>query len=178
MRKGNSVNKLVKSIKSCDQENQKVYHDAHLLLKIYADVVWRTKEGYANVVNEQEEIYGATSLAVIEVITDFGSSMKAKLLQEQLEDIETSKVIIDIVNSAMRKLKTYPCKGMCYYNILEVTFFAESKYSETEILETLDVSRSTYYRQKKKAIALFGVVLWGYILKDIVESLDVSNSVI
>ncbi|MGV8155140.1 MAG: hypothetical protein ACLKAO_12700 [Alkaliphilus sp.] len=174
MEKGiNGIKAFINSIKVCEKAEERVYRDAHLLLKIYADVVWRTKESYGIVVNEYEEIYGETSLAAIEVMTDFGSNMKAKLLQEQLEDIETSKIIIDIVNSAMSKLKTYPDKGECYYNLLKITFFAGSKCSETKILEILDISRATYYRQRRKAIFLFGVVLWGYVLKDIIRSLDV-----
>lgn len=171
-RETSNIGQLIKSIRAYDQLDEKAYHDAHLLLKIYSDVVWGMNESYNDMVCECQEIYGNSSLAVLDVMTEFGSNIKAKLLQEQLEDIETSKVIIDIVNSAMMKLKTYPKKGEKYYKILKNTYFVNKKYPEQELLDILHISRTTYYRQKKKAISLFGVVLWGYVLPDIMKGIN------
>lgn len=103
----NNIEKLINATKVCKKVDDRVYHDAHLLLKIYSDVVWGMNESYDYMVCECQEIYGASPVSTLNVITEFGSSIKAKLLQEQLEDIETSKVIIDIINNAMVKLKTY-----------------------------------------------------------------------
>lgn len=171
----NNIEKLINTIKICKKVDEKVYHDAHLLLKIYSDVVWGMNENYNNTVYECEEIYGNSSLAVLDIMTEFGTNMKAKLLQEHLEDIETSKVIIDIINSAMAKLKTYPKKGDIYYNVLDNTYFVKNKYSEQELLEILDISRTSYYRLRKKAICVFGTILWGYVLPDVVKSMKLET---
>ena len=104
-------------------------------------------------------------------MTEFGSDLKAKLLHEKLEDTEASKVIIDIVNRAMLRLKTYPNKGELYHKILQNTYFSDKKYEEMELLEILDISRSTYFRQRKKAISLFGVILWGYVLPEFISNM-------
>ncbi|WZL72006.1 hypothetical protein QBE52_12945 [Clostridiaceae bacterium 35-E11] len=167
----NGLERLMNSFKVYDEFDEKVYHDAHLLLDIYSDVLWGIKNSYTNIVCECKEIYGDASVAVLDVITEFGSDLKAKLLHEQLEDAEASKVIIDIINAAMLKLKTYPNKGERYHEILKTTYFSEKKYSENELLDMLKLSRSTYFRQRKKAISLFGVILWGYVLPEFISNM-------
>jgi len=146
-----------------------------LLLDIYSDVLWGMNNSYTNIVRECKEIYGNSSIMVLDVITEFGSDLKAKLLHEQLEDTEASKVIIEIINAAMFKLVTYPNKGERYYEILKTTYFSEKKYSENEILDILKLSRSTYFRQRKKAISLFGVILWGYVLPEFISNNSVGQ---
>jgi hypothetical protein len=44
------------------------------------------------------------------------------------------------------------------------------KYSESEILESMNISRSTFFREKKKAVTLLGVILWGFVIPDIKKS--------
>ena len=174
----NNIEKLIKVTKICKKVDAEVYHDAHLLLKIYSDVVWGMNESYNHVVCECQEIYDGSPVFALDVMTEFGSSVKAKLLQEQLEDIETSKVIIDVINNAMVKLKTYPKKGEKYYEILSNTYFAKKKYDEQELLEILDISRTTYYRLRKKAICVFGTILWGYVLPEVIKNMKLEIELI
>jgi hypothetical protein len=171
----NGLERLMNSFKVYDEFDEKVYHDAHLLLDIYSDVLWGMNNSYTNIVRECKEIYGNSSIMVLDVITEFGSDLKAKLLHEQLEDTEASKVIIEIINAAMFKLVTYPNKGERYHEILKTTYFSEKKYSENEILDILKLSRSTYFRQRKKAISLFGVILWGYVLPEFISNNSVGQ---
>jgi hypothetical protein len=167
----NGLERLMNSFKVYDEIDEKVYHDAHLLLNIYSDVLWGIKNSYTNIVCECKEIYGNSSVAVLDVMTEFGSDLKAKLLHEQLEDAEASKVIIDIINSALLRLKTYPKKGEAYHKILNATYFSDKKYEEQDLLDMLELSRSTYFRQRKKAISLFGVILWGYVLPEFISNM-------
>lgn len=167
----NGIERLMNSFRVYEEIDDKVYHDAHLLLNIYSDVLWGMKESYKNMICECKAMYGDSSLAVLDVMTEFGTDLKAKLLHEQLEDTEASKVIIDIINGAMVKLRTYPKKGEQYYEILKCTYFAEKKYAEHELLEMLKLSRTTYFRQRKKAISLFGIILWGYVLPEFMKNM-------
>ncbi|MEA1975305.1 MAG: hypothetical protein U9N10_07060 [Bacillota bacterium] len=177
MRKStNNIEKLINATKVYKKVDDKVYHDAHLLLKIYSDVVWGMNESYNHMVSECQEFYVGSPVVALDIMTEFGSSIKAKLLQEQLEDIETSKVIIDVINNAMMKLKTYPKKGEKYYEILSNTYFVKKKYNEQELLEKLDISRTTYYRLRKKAICVFGTILWGYVLPEIIKNMKLETN--
>jgi len=73
------------------------------------------------------------------------------------------------------RLKTYPKKGEAYHKILNATYFSDKKYEEQDLLDMLELSRSTYFRQRKKAISLFGVILWGYVLPEFISNNNVGQ---
>jgi hypothetical protein len=54
---------------------------------------------------------------------------------------------------------------------LSNTYFVKKKYDEHELLEILDISRTTYYRLRKKAICIFGTILWGYVLPEVMKNM-------
>lgn len=67
----------------------------------------------------------------------------------------------------------YPDKGALYCEIISKAYLNRFKYRESEMLEVLNMERSTYYDRKKEAILLFGLSLWGTAipkLKDFLES--------
>ena len=43
-------------------------------------------------------------------------------------------------------------------------YLSKFKYSEADMLEALNLERSTYYDRKKEAILVFGLALWGTVL--------------
>jgi hypothetical protein len=40
------------------------------------------------------------------------------------------------------------------------------RYSENEMLEYLNIGRTTFYKEKKDAIHMLGVILWGFVIPD------------
>lgn len=54
----------------------------------------------------------------------------------------------------------FPEFGKLYYDILQMAYFEKDKKSDQEILEKLNLERSTYYRRTKEAILLCGVLIW------------------
>ena len=132
-REKDDIGQSLSSFLTNEKMDGKVYHDAHTLLEINSDVGWRMNESYDDVVCECKEIYGASSLTVLDIMTEFGTNMKAKLLYEQLEDVEASRAIIEIIDRAMVRLKTYPNKGEKFYNILLNTYLAKEKLTEKEL---------------------------------------------
>ena len=82
-------------------------------------------------------------------------------------------VTIELVDMAMLKIREYPDKGALYCEIISKAYLNRFKYRESEMLEVLNMERSTYYDRKKEAILLFGLSLWGTAipkLKDFLES--------
>ncbi len=43
---------------------------------------------------------------------------------------------------------------------------------EDELLSVLNISRTTLYREKRRAIEMLGVVLWGFILPDFLKAIE------
>ena len=50
--------------------------------------------------------------------------------------------------------------GDMYYEILNKEFFSKTIYTDDEIAEELSLARSTFYRRKREAILLCGVLIW------------------
>ena len=55
----------------------------------------------------------------------------------------------------MLKIREYPDKGALYCEIISKAYLNRFKYKESEMLEVLNMERSTYYDRKKEAILLF-----------------------
>ena len=69
--------------------------------------------------------------------------------------------------------RDHPCIGWCTKKVISKAYLNRFKYRESEMLEVLNMERSTYYDRKKEAILLFGLSLWGTAipkLKDFLES--------
>ncbi len=58
------------------------------------------------------------------------------------------------------KVKEFYPAGEVYYNILAKAYFDEEDKKDLEVAEELALDRSTYYRRKKEAILLCGMLLW------------------
>ena len=91
------------------------------------------------------------------------------LTKEQLEDTSVDSMIFHIcrtdwilrvINVVMERVKIFHITGGLYYEILNKAFFSKDMLSEDEIAEELCLARSTYYRRKREAILLCGVLLW------------------
>ncbi len=44
------------------------------------------------------------------------------------------------------------------------------QYSDQELMASLNLERTTFYKRKKEAINLLGTILWGYILPEMIDA--------
>jgi hypothetical protein len=140
-------------------DDNKVYHNAKTLLKIYSQSAWELSGRYADIIGTFDE-YEINDIKSLEIIAAFSETGNTSKLTERLLSMGENKLIIEVINSAMLKLKEYPYKGELYYQIIYKNYFVKFRYTESEILESLCLSRSTYYRRRKEAVQLFGISLW------------------
>ena len=137
--------------------NKAVYHNAKLLLKIYASAVWNTRDAVDELLCSHSETYQSSDIAALECLVTMYDDNSVKQLENKLRCVAQNKIIIDIVERNMLHLREYPFHGELYYTILNKSFFVKYPYTESEILESLNLSRSTYYRHRKDAVTTFGV---------------------
>ena len=163
----NSLYKLM------NKKNDK-FHMTKILLKIYRKVVWRVEEAVCEVDETAYEFGGRRISELIDFLSfeldEFDTIKDKKTIQERLMSIAESKSMIEIVDKALLKLKTHPDNGEIYFNIITSCYINKEKLSDNQIMYKYNISESTYYRYKKKAINLMGVILWGYILPSLREA--------
>ena len=92
--------------------------------------------------------------------------------EERIRSLFETKWIIELVDMAMMKIRDYPDKGDLYCEIIYKAYLNRFKYKESEMLEILDMERSSYYDRKKEAILLFGLSLWGTAIPKLKDFLD------
>ncbi len=105
-----------------------------------------------------------------------GRNFKRPGFQSMLDDIERceferrvcnlfeNKWMIDLIDKAMSKVYEYYNNGRLYHEILSKSYLTAFRYTESELLEILNLERSTFYDRKKEAVMLLGIALWGYAI--------------
>ena len=173
MKEDYPLKKLALIVDRDKQINIKVYHKAKLLLRIYRDVVWRTQEVMYDADAEAYD-FGGRRIAELAnyLLYDFNSDIDKEKAESKLLSIAETKLLVDLVDKALLKLYAYPDLGQLYFDILAKQYINMVKYTDVELIDTLNIERTQYYKRKKEAINLFGVILWGYIIPPIRDYLS------
>ena len=94
------------------------------------------------------------------------------VFERNLKTLFDSKWMVELVDTAMIQVKEFPDIGERYFEILSKYFLSKFKYCESELLEVLQIERSSYYDRKKEAILVFGLALWGTVLPKLSNILE------
>jgi hypothetical protein len=176
MKEESTLNKLASIVDRDKELNIEVFHKSRLLLRIYRDVVWRTQEVMFDVDAEAYDFGGRRIAELADYLSySFESDVDKEKAESKLLSIAETKFLVDLVDKALLKLREYPDLGQLYFNILTKQFIIKVKYTDAELIETLSIERTQYYKRKKEAINLFGVILWGYIIPPIRDYLSESD---
>mgnify|MGYP001405590069 CR=1 FL=1 len=162
------IEKIAMIVNKDKQFNAAVFHKAKLLLCLYRDVVWRTQEVMYDTSDEAYDFGGRRIAELADYLSyDFEGDIDKEKAESKLLSIAESKFLVDLVDKALIKLQAYPNLGELYFNILTRQYIYKVKYTDAELIETLSIERTQYYKRKKEAVNLFGVILWGYIIPPI-----------
>lgn len=151
--------------------DDKVYHNAKELLKVYSKVVWRLQGEVTELEKVSYEYSNSTLLDYINCLMDIDTRVHREHFENRLLSLQESNCIVELINKALVKLQNYPRDGGRYFQIINKCYLDHSKHDETDLLESLDISRATFYRDKKKAVSLLGVILWGFIIPDVLRTM-------
>lgn len=146
---------------------KKVYHNSKLLLQMYSKVLWRIEHSLDEMEDECLETKSIHLLEAVENLMCMESEFDGLKLEERLYSLEESRKILELVNRALIMLKAYPENGEMYFDMLNKMYILNERYTEDRMLQYLDISRTTFYKEKKLAIHMLGVILWGFIIPEL-----------
>ena len=155
----------------------KTYHNTKLLLHQYKAVLWRIKQDITDMQDTAIEKGYDELYNYIDLISCMNESTESEKLERRLSSMKDSKIILDFIDRAVIILRDYPHNGKLYYEILTKTYLNFYPYSENEMLENYNFSRATYYREKKKAVGMLGIVLWGFVIPEYQNQVKKSQKV-
>ena len=68
--------------------------------------------------------------------------------------------ITEVMDRVLSSVRDFNPFGELYHDILQLAYFDEKNMSDQGVSDELNLERSTYYRRKKEAILLCGILLW------------------
>ena len=149
--------------------DNKYYHNAKKLISIYREVSWGLQYDLGEMADVCKELgYTGIEEALYLFDDDINSATISRIGDRTLS-MQVTAVLMKVTENALIALREYPDHGEQYYNILNCIYISRFPLSEGELLEDMNISRSTYYRLKKKALSLLGAIIWGYMLPQIIS---------
>lgn len=145
-----------------------------MILKMYRKVVWCNERNFEELDKmTYESCMGDTE--TLSYLLNFAPDKELDYFKSRAINAMQSRVFIDLINKAVVKMKDYPTNGNVYYSIIDMKYMDRFRFSEEEILEQLDLERSTFYRYKKEATILLGFILFGMVIPNYIVSEKVAN---
>ena len=158
-----------------------IFSKTKLLLGVYRDVVWITLSESARV-NEELAYYGeeldsalvyfllpAAAYPFMGIYNAvylelFAPDTEKQEFESRISALFENKWMVDLIDTAMAKIYDYHNNGRLYHEIISKSYLTAFRYTESELLDLLNMERSTFYDRKREAILLLGVSLWGYAI--------------
>lgn len=156
-----TINSIQRICRMQNLDEKVLYARSKLILSIYRDICWSTI-GRAGEVREELVCYCGSQLDdALVYLETFAPDEAKEQFEERIKTLFETRWMIELVENAMVRIRDYPSNGNLYCEIISKCYLTCFKYRETELLEILDMERSTFYDRKKEAVLLFGLSLWG-----------------
>ena len=142
-----------------------VYERSRMLLKSYRFICWKTS-GRADELRDalvSDYDYCSTDLnSALVYLENFAPDREKDQFTRRIRNLFEVKWVVEIVDSAMMKVREYPDNVELYAEILSVYYLSRFKFNVDQDVESeFGFDRSTFFRKKKEAIKVFGLALWG-----------------
>lgn len=173
MRKESStVQKCKRQMATLGFDSQLAYHRVKLILKIYRDVVWVLSERVEELHEYAWELGDQDADTGLIYLQSFAPDMDLQEFEERVCCMMENRMLVDVIDRALLRLKRYPDRGELYYEILTKQFIHRFNSTEKELLDELNMERSVFYDRKREAIFLLSLCLFGYAVPELQEELE------
>lgn len=167
----NYLERVADRFRSERKINDNLLHQTKLLLTLYRQVVWSVERDLYELDVTANDFGSRRIQDLVNYLSfDFEGDINKHAIEDRLKSFADTRDLIIIVDKALCRLKTYPLHGELYFNIINRKYIIMYRYSDQELMVSLDLERTTFYKRKKEAINLLGTILWGYILPEMLDA--------
>lgn len=139
-------------------KKRKMYHNTLALLKNYRDISWMLECFPSHIAEELDRPMHDLDALLSIISAEIG--MDNRKLENRLQSVQRSRLLLDRFNEALTVLMQKPGNGKLMYNIIYHTFIVPEKIPVNDILFRLDISLRHYYRLRNQAINILSLRLW------------------
>lgn len=153
-------------MREAQQKKQKTaYHNTELLLKQYKNIAWMLECFPDTIAEELEQPFENVDNVINRL--DLEMALGNRKIENRLESVRKTRLVLDRVNDALTVLKKKPEDGERLYDLIYLTYITSETLSHNEILYRLNLSSRHYYRLREQAISILSIRLWSAPNKDI-----------
>ena len=84
-------------------------------------------------------------------LENFALDIDLQEFEEKVCCVVQSRMLVEVIDRALLRLKRYPNRGELYYEILTKQFIYRFNSTEKELLDELNMERSVFYDRKREA---------------------------
>ena len=147
------------------EKRKNTYHNTLMLLQHYRTIAWMMECFPETVAEELEKPFEELDTLLEQV--DLEMARGNRKLENRMEGMQKSRLLMDRVNEALTVLKKKPENGEKLYNLIYLTYIAPEQLNHTELLYRLDISSRHYYRLRQQAITILSIRLWAAPARDV-----------
>ncbi len=151
------------------------YHNTELLLKQYRTIAWLLECFPDTIAEELEQPFESVDKMIEKLDVDM--AMGNRKLENRMEGIRKTRMVIDRINEALTVLKKKPDDGERLYELIYLTYIAPEVLNHNDLLYRLNVSSRHYYRLREQAISILSIRLWSAPNKEIDFWLDILSAI-
>ena len=140
-----TVQKCKRQMATLGFDSQLAYHRVKLILKIYRDVVWVLSERMEELHEYAWELGDQDADTGLIYLQSFAPDMDLQEFEERVCCVMENRMLVDVIDRALLRLKRYPDRGELYYEILTKQFIHRFNSTEKELLDELNMERSVFY---------------------------------
>lgn len=157
-----------------DEKMVSVFHNIDRALKVYRHVSARIINASGMVADELSVPFGDFDRMIekLDILSTFREDEGIQIVS-RIRTLAKSRCLIGKINEALLRLKK-ELNGEIMYNVLCDTYINETIMTVAEIAEKYEISRTTYFRYKRKGMEHLAKYLW----REDGETLDVVNEVV
>ena len=141
-----------------ERKQKQAYHNTLLLLSNYRNILWQTESELETIAAELELPLQNLDAVLSRIDAEIG--MENRRLEIRLERLAKTRQLLDRINDALSTLKRKPDNGQLLYDLIYMTYIADEKLLQADVLFRLNISRRHYYRLKEQAVSIISLRLW------------------
>lgn len=141
-----------------ERKQKQAYHNTLLLLSNYRNILWQTESELETIAAELELPLQNLDAVLSRIDAEIG--MENRRLEIRLERLAKTRQLLDRINDALSTLKRKPDNGQQLYDLIYMTYIADEKLVQADVLFRLNISRRHYYRLKEQAVSIISLRLW------------------
>lgn len=145
-----------------------VFHNTSLLLERYRSFLLSVNLNARLAKQELNEEFGTDLNTYLSSFYGAGFDGSDRKIEANTRSLDFSRKLIGTIDTAVDVLRNTHVYGELYYSILHESYLVPEKYTSAEIISKLNAAYpnhkftyNSYYRNRRRAIAELGKILWG-----------------